>query len=240
MSKRTNIGRRIDAQRLSSLVTRPGVDPRVWVSLCAVQTVNVSTAGIFVDVYILSTGSLDDEGNTVAQTETVRVSADYVGSNFGSYSPLQTDDEVLVVWPDGNPDHGGVLIARLYSAADPPSSEAIANTSDPSIVVNSGKTLRIVNRSGGKTAINSDSVRLGDENATEAVMLGTSYRTAQAVLNNLVGTQLTLAGNDPIMLALMPTAAAALQAAGQAITQFEVTALTGLPPNYLSTTVKTK
>lgn len=168
MRRRTRIGSKVDAGRLAMLVSMPGIDPRVWVSLCIVDKVVVDDDGVFADVHIMSTCTLDDDGNTVAQLETVRVTPGYAGNGFGLFFPPLEGDEVLVVWPDGSPDHGGMLVGRAWSASDPPPSVAKDNPDDALLMVKKDAHLRIVVQGEGNIILQLDKgkVLLGDENST--------------------------------------------------------------------------
>lgn len=175
MSKKTRITNRIDPQRLAQLMSMPGIDPRVWVSLCVVVKVVVDTgsqtAGVFADVQLLDTVTLDDGGNPVAQTETVRVATDYAGSGFGEFMPPAAGDEVLVVWPSGHPDHGGVLIKRMWAASDPPPSVAKNNPNDLCLVIKKDTNMRVVSQGNGNQILQIDKgkVLLGNESGTSPV-----------------------------------------------------------------------
>lgn len=144
MLKKTRVSGKMDMSRLAAALRSPGIDPRQWVVLASVIEFKLDPEeGAMADVTILSTG----------QQETVRVGAFYAGPNFGFYAPLGKDDEVLVAFPDGSFDHGGVVVARLWSASDPPSSTAKDNNADVSIHVKDGTSVRIAVTGGGKVLL---------------------------------------------------------------------------------------
>lgn len=179
MSKRTRISSKIDAARVSALVSRPGIDPRMWTSLCVVDKVvveaggNGNAGGVFADVHIMSTATLDDDGNVVAQKETVRVAPAFAGNGFGLYFPPQEGDEVLVTWADADPDHGGMLIGRAWSASDPPPQLAVNNPNDALLMLAKDQNLRIVAQGQGNVILQIDQgkVLLGNEQNTTPVAL---------------------------------------------------------------------
>jgi hypothetical protein len=141
MLKKSRVGRQLDTMRFAAALRTPGSDPRQWVTLAVVTAFKLDPdEGAFADVFILSTGA----------QETVRVGAFYSGPGFGFYAPLDVDDEVLVAFPDGDPDHGGVVVARLWSKSDAPSSTAKDNDADVSIHVKDGVNLRVAVTGGGK------------------------------------------------------------------------------------------
>lgn len=172
MSKRTRVSNKIDAQRLGALVSRPGIDPRMWISLCVVDKVVVESAdgpdgsgGVFADVHIMSTATLDDQGNVVAQKETVRLATEYAGNGIGLFLPPAEGDEVLVAWADGDPDHGGIIIGRPWSASDPPPSQAVNNPTDAVLMLGKDVNLRIIAQGQGNVVVQVDQgkVLLGNE-----------------------------------------------------------------------------
>lgn len=166
---RRQIGGRPDVGRIAEAVSRPGIDPRIWCSLCAVDKVVIDDDGMFADVHILSTATIDDDGNAIAQKETVRVAPSYAGDGFGLYMPIQEGDEVVVVWPDGNPDHGGILVSRLWSASDPPPGTAKDNANDVLLMAKKDINVRIVTQGGGNVVLKVEDgkVLLGDESGNE-------------------------------------------------------------------------
>jgi hypothetical protein len=79
--------------------------------------------------------------------------------------PVEIDDEVLIAYPQGQTNEGGVIVARLWSKSDPTPAEAQSNPNDPVIHVKAGQTIRIVVENGGKVVIdkNGQGVELGQE-----------------------------------------------------------------------------
>lgn len=197
MSKRTRIGTKIDSARLAQLVSSPGIDPRVWASNCIVESVHIDADhGVFADVHIMSTATVDDDGNVVAQKETVRVAAAYAGNGFGLYMRPSVDDEVIVIWPDGAPDNGGILIGRVWSASDQPPSKAGDDPEDVLLMVESGKNIRIVVQGGGKIVLEGE-VQLGSEDA--------ALKNARVSDPLAVGTVTAQAGPFPVVFTYIPT-----------------------------------
>jgi hypothetical protein len=150
----------IDVSRLADAVSRPGIDPRVWVSYAIVQSEPVVETAqgqqdVFVDVLLVPT----------MQPDTARLCADYAGNGFGLYAPLHKDDEVVVIAPSGDPDEGLVIARRCWSPSDLPPAEAGQFPDDVLLVVEPGKNVRITTSGGGK-------VFLGDTEATQPVALG--------------------------------------------------------------------
>lgn len=165
----------LDVGRLANAVSRPGIDPRNWFSFAAVTAIGMDTEGLFANVLLLPTGS----------SYTARVAGPYAGPNFGWNFPLDVNDEVVVAAPDGDPLHGLVVVARLNSASDPMPQDALDNPNDIVLVVKPDQSFR-VNVSGTGQAY------LGSTNATDAAVLGTTYRSAEdnyfAALETLIAS----------------------------------------------------
>lgn len=178
---RSRVSSTVDFARLSAAISRPGIDPRVWVSYAIVTAEPVidtsaagQDAGVFVDLVLLPT----------QMQATARVGALYAGNGFGLYTPLHTDDEVLVVAPSGDPAEGLVVTQRLWSPSDLPPQAVADHPEDVSLVIETGKSLRVTVQGGGNVvlAVDSGKVYLGAEDGTEPVALGT---TLQNYLNQL-------------------------------------------------------
>lgn len=169
------VRRQIDAGRLSALVERPGIDPRLWVSLAVVQKFHVdATDGPFVDVLLLPSRLGD----------TARVGAEYAGSGFGLYLPLAVDDEVLVGAPSGSPDEGLVVLRRLWSAADPPPATAADKPADLLLQVKEDAHLRIVGTGATNVVLQvaDGRLKLGAETGLQPAVLGDDLETRLANL----------------------------------------------------------
>lgn len=179
---RSRVSSSIDFARLAAAMQRPGIDPRVWVSYAIVTEAPVidtsatgSDAGIFVDIVLLPT----------QMAATARVGAAYAGNGFGMYAPLRVDDEVLVVAPSGDPAEGLVVTQRLWSPSDPPPAAAATHPEDLTLVVETGKSVRLTVQGGGNVvlAVDSGKLYLGSEDGTEPVAKG---QTLKAYLESLV------------------------------------------------------
>lgn len=137
---KSRVSRKPDMQRLGEGLARPGMDTRSWAYLAVVEAFKLTAEGPMADITRLDNGEPD----------TVRIGAFYAGPNFGFYAPLEKDDEVMVAVPGGDSNQGGVVVARLWSKSDPPSSTAKDNNVDVSIHIKDGTNLRIAVTGGGK------------------------------------------------------------------------------------------
>lgn len=149
------MGRRINPTTLSHLVTRPGIDPRVWLTLAIVEEVICDqNEGIFATVTYIPEGT----------TETARVGTCYTHDQAGVYWPIDEGDTVLVAVPMGDAGYGPVIISRLYSADNRPHSETSNNPSatvdaasnDASIRLQPGSSLKIRTEETGQINIKSE------------------------------------------------------------------------------------
>jgi len=178
---RSRVTRGIDVARLSNAVSRPGIDPRIWVSYGTllsepyVETVE-GRQDVVVDVLLVPS----------MQEETARVGTIYAGNGFGFYAPLHEDDEVLVLAPSGDPDEGLVIAQRLWSPADPPPSELSTNTEDVTLVVEPEKNLRITVKGGGNVilAVDTGKIYLGAEEETEPAAKGQTLKSYLESIKN--------------------------------------------------------
>lgn len=155
----------MDVGRLGAALQRPGMDTRTWVSYAAVQAIGVDAEGVFVDVILLPT----------MEAMTARMGTIYAGPGYGFNIPIGVNDEVIVGVPSGDPQHGPVVLARMQSASDTLPQDAQNNPNDLVLVVQGGVNLRINVSGGGKAYI-------GSTNATDAAVLGTTYRGAEDTL----------------------------------------------------------
>jgi hypothetical protein len=167
------VRRSIDVARLSSAVRRPDVDSRVWCTLAVVKELGFDPDhGIFADVVYMPSG----------EEETCLVGTEYAGSGFGLFAPLKKGDTVVVVQPSGEPGFGPVIVRKLWGVADKPAKEFDGGSNEPTsdvvLVVEPGKTCRIVVSGGGKVQIDAggasvevtaSDVKVGDQTARPLV-----------------------------------------------------------------------
>lgn len=146
----------IDTGRLAAAASRPGIDPRIWLTRAVVKDVAFDPdQGLFADIQFQPDGAI----------ETALVGAAMAGDDFGSYWPLHVDDIVLVALSMGDPADGPVIIARLWSGSEKPPIQLSKDdlgvdggdvTSDPTTRLEDGTTLRIVGKKGASYKIELD------------------------------------------------------------------------------------
>lgn len=163
---RSRVTSGIDMVRLANAVSRPGIDPRIWVSYAVllgepVIDTSAGNQGVFVDVKLLPSGVQD----------TARVGAIYAGNGFGLYAPLHEGDEVLVCAPSGDPDEGLVITQRLWSTSDPQPQAVADHPEDVTLVVEPDRDLRLTVQGGGNVYLTAagGKIVLGEESATRGV-----------------------------------------------------------------------
>lgn len=233
MLKRSRVGSTADVGRLAAAISRPGIDPRCWCSLAYASGELVLDAehGALLDVTLLPSNL----------ETTVRVPQAYAGSSFGEHEgQVHKDDEVVVVFPDGDPAAGGILVARLWSAADVPPADAVDNPGDHVRVMEEGKSERLRLQGSGRWVFDGEdevqhtttakatykaatfvadtsNVRLGDEGAVEQLVLGTTYRAAENAYHVSFETQHTALGVAASAVGASLAAAGAAMASAAAL-----------------------
>lgn len=151
---RKRVGTTPDMVRMSNGVSRPGVDPRITSSMAYAldESMFDNDHGDFVDVVLLP-----------SELEiTCRVPQSYAGKDFGSNDGrIHKDDELYVGIPDGDPAHGGIVLARFWNGADTPPQLVKDNPKDTVRVVE--KDLNVRWAFDGKSLM---TVKIGDFEVT--------------------------------------------------------------------------
>ena len=191
---RSRVTTGFDIARMANALSRPGIDPRIWISYGVLTSepyveMREGQQDVLVDVTLLPSG---DE-------ETARVGAAYAGNGFGLYMPLHKDDEVLVLAPSGDPDQGLVIAQRLWSPADPPPQEVADNPEDVTLVVEEGKNLRLNVKGTGNVVIEAaeGQVKLGSEDATKGVARLDDTTTDGSLAVTALGAVVTMSYTPP-------------------------------------------
>src|ERR1700690_3179162 len=96
----------VDTGRLAAAVSRPGIDPRIWVANATVMELGYdANNGLYADVQLQPSGDV----------ETCMLGTPYARPNAGLWFPVSVGDRVLVCFPMGDPNQGPVIFARLWS-----------------------------------------------------------------------------------------------------------------------------
>lgn len=163
----------IDVGRLAAAAKRPGIDPRVWLTLAVVQDVGFDPdEGIFVDLQYQPSGEL----------ETALLGAPHAGNGFGAYFPVKVDDTVLVAVPMGDPGHGPIIICRMWNAGDPPAADfgdGEEAVSDTILRVEDGTAYRVFAKNGDVSLQAEDGkVELSKVGASQSFVRGDDQKDA--------------------------------------------------------------
>lgn len=252
--------RTIDAGRLSALASRPGIDPRVNLSLAIVREQGYDDAqGIFVDVQLQPSGEI----------ETCFLGAGYAGGGFGFYCPVEVGDTVLVALPSGDPNHGPWIVSRGWDAGDPPHADFKAPeqeggqdvpSTDVVLRMRPGKPFRlrtsgggnldlkvegdgtttIENTGSGTIAIKSGTGRLDLQGAAQSYVRGENY--ADALSTFLSASNVVMAAFK-VFVSAVASAAGVAPAGATLNTAIDVfiaatTAFNNARNGYLSTRIK--
>ena len=151
-------GRVTDVAKASEAVSRPGIDPRMFVDLAIVTARRIDSGGCHYDVTTI--GGID---------ETVALSPPYGGKEYGLYLPVNVDHMVTLAVPDGKYNAGARVIGATWDTAEPPPQEVIENPDDVALVVKPGQTVRVIVSGGGNVVIDArdgGTVSIGGENLT--------------------------------------------------------------------------
>ena len=133
-----------DVGRLARAVSRPGIDPRTWITLATVIDIAFDAVhGVFVDVQFQPEGT----------KETCLLGSQYTCDGGGLFCPLAVGDLVLVAVPGGECDHGPTIIAQMWNKTTAPAPEmAGANgedtTTDIIWRVSKGKKMKVLTTDG--------------------------------------------------------------------------------------------
>lgn len=168
-----------DVRRMAHAVSHPGIDPRIWGSWAIITEVGFDPEeGLFADIQLQPTG----------EVETVLITGIYAGNGFGCYRPIKKDDTVYILFPNGDPNNGGIVVARSWNASDlPPAQFKGAGDQDlidfPLEVVEKDKPWQVITTGSGDAKIFSEhGVLIGDDNAAP-VAKATGISDLQTAIN---------------------------------------------------------
>lgn len=178
MLRRSRVSSTPDMNRLSQGVSRPGIDPRIWCSHAyAMEEAEFDEKhGWFIDVQLIPTG----------EEITCHVPSQYAGNEFGeSECTIHKDDHLFVLIPNGDPGMGSVVIARLWTETDKPP-EYVKNNKKDYVRVQEKDTSWRVRMKGDddKHVLEGKKIRLGDQDADEKLVLGSTFRDKQKTLDD--------------------------------------------------------
>lgn len=139
-------GQSVDTRKIGEAVSHPGIDPRSFVSLAIVTKVSVEAAGVICDVTLMPS----------KLTESAVYTPIYGGSGYGLYAPIEIDQMVVVLAPEGDPNEGLRIIGRAWDQGEPPPQAVIDNPTDFMLVVQKDSTCRITTAGAGALIIQTE------------------------------------------------------------------------------------
>ena len=191
-----------DCSRISEALSRPGIDPRGWLSLAVVDVWKVDPKhGVLYDVTLLPGGT----------PETARDGLLYGGSGYGLFRKIPIGAEVLVAIPDGDPDSGPVIIAVLWSEADPPPADAtesevfvlqVEDTKRLLLITTGGGTVDIEARGAGQVNVTAAKVNvISSDINLGAAGLGVNQGVVQGeAIDSLTGATFQALGSPSLLV----------------------------------------
>lgn len=218
------------------------------ITLAKVTAKEVDEGGAFVDFITMPE----------QQEGTARVGLAYAGDKFGLWLPIEVGDIVVIGSPNADPNSVQTVVARLWVGADPPSQLARDKPDDISWVVKKGVAFTLTTeeadyivktQTSGKIELESagdinlkvgGTGHLGADDASEALVLGTTYRNKEQILLDAIQTALasvasTFSGStDPAVVAAGVTLQGLTAPVIGSFAVFKATQAT-----YLSTKMKT-
>jgi hypothetical protein len=189
MLGKTRISGTIDPVRSRAALAGPGADTRTWGWQAIVRGAHVDPqAGPLADVLLLP-----DE-----LPETVRLVSVYAGPGFGLYLPLPAAGDEVIVWaPSGDPDMGLVCMPRCWSSGDPAPAEIANAPGDLLLLTQKDANARVAVQGAGSLVLDvrgappaAHLLLGGEQNVTDAAVLGSTYRSSEASYNSSVGQAL--------------------------------------------------
>lgn len=139
-------GQSVDTRKIGEAVSYPGIDPRSFVSLAVVTKVSVEETGIICDVTLLPS----------QVPESAMYAPIYGGGGYGLYAPIEVEQLVIVLAPEGDPNEGLRIIGRAWDAGEPPPKDVTDHPADFLLVVKQDASCRITTAGTGTVVIVSD------------------------------------------------------------------------------------
>lgn len=122
-SKTANYRVRPDVERIGEAISRPGIDPRTWVATARVD--NDPDAFYFDEDVGWIIDATVNGGSIHGSLVACRQGSTWPGvSGYGSYLPPDKDEELLVVFPGGDPEEDPIVLGTLTNGdgGKPPTS----------------------------------------------------------------------------------------------------------------------
>lgn len=240
----TKVSPSFDANKVAAGLSRPGIDPRVWVAEGIIATIGDDGEVDDTDANAVISSPEGREADVVLLPElehhiTCRIPSG--GPESTDDWPISPGDHVALVFPGGDPASGGIVVAVLNSASDrlPTEDGQPMFKHDRRLIWCGTGPIDLRAGSGtGRLVLGQDgTVRAGGPDAAQAAVKGTDFM--QAFLDAMHELQLALASAAGAAAAspLTPLAGP-LGDAAAALAKLTTDALPA--GNWLSTVLKTK
>lgn len=167
-----------DVAKIANAVSRPRIDPRKFVDLGVVTAVDVTAAGVHVDVTTLD-----------GVQETAAVAPPYGGPGYGLHLPIDLDRMVVLAIPDGVFNAGARVVGTTWDAGDPPPADVLAHKEDVVLVVKPGQSLRLIVSKGASVVLEArdgGKIRHGGDDANDPIIRKSDLDKVVETLNDLI------------------------------------------------------
>jgi hypothetical protein len=204
---------------MSAMVSRPGIDPRIWCVPAVVTGLGFDAEeGVFADVQFVSDGT----------KETALLGTPYSVDGGGLYCPVEIGDIVYVMVPMGDPAFGCVIVSRGWrKGSRPPPEAGVGDEPSENLTwrIKDSKTLTIFTKDG---EVNVKSTGSGTVSITSAGAV-TVQSDATVTINGTSKVDVKSASKVNVeapAVTLGPLATAAVARLGDTVS---VTVPTGIP-----------
>lgn len=202
--------RQLDMQRMAAAMAGPGMDPRLWVTYGTVSTGEITSGPdddiLTFDVTDQQAVAIGPSGvsvDVVLEPSMQLVTCHYAGMQGGKdcvvMAPIFAGDRVIVVLPNGSLGGSGppVIVAVLNNDAEPlplgpdrkplfQNERVLVWAKQVPIDIRTAGGTRVLLNENGELDLEGSKVQLGAADATEQLMLGTTYRQAESKMNSQI------------------------------------------------------
>jgi hypothetical protein len=224
MARRTRIAKTPDLDNIAAALSRPGIDPRMWMLTGIVEDFAVDDEhGPLADVMLLIPDNI---------TVTARIASWYAGGGFGAYAPLRVDDEVLVAFVGGDLSNGAIVVGRLWSASDLPPDDTYdgdVESMDVLVRAEEGQNIKVVVSGAGDVEIAAEGTGVVNISAGGNVNVTATGATSNVVVSTTGAAGQVMLGSETVLGAAAPLMMGAMQG-------LAVDTLTGLTQGVLGNT----
>ncbi len=175
----SNIRKNIDVRKLAKAIASSGIDTRHWVSYGTVGLVDSNNEINYTDKAAIYIGPQGVEVDVILEPSGIPVVCKYNGIQGGAntvfLSPINPGDQVVVVIPEGNPTIPPVIVGIINSDY---TKVPIGDDNLP-IFKNDRVMLYSMEQ---PVEIHANTIKLGDDTASQPFVLGTAYKADQEKL----------------------------------------------------------